>query len=228
MTQEEISKIENLLDDSLETIQDKKQFAKTQAQMLKECSEKNGLGKNGKSTLKRIMNYHHYKGVNWLAGNPLEKDPTIKDKDKVAPTFIKLAQIVDDLATIGDKDFLQPYLDALLKIGIKIEIDYGSANIKDDTQVILDTLDSVSKLQVNVDTLDTQLKEEKAVESEELGFAPKSGFLKVLGLYEKIKDDKADKAEDAINQGATDALLMSQAYTYLASQLPKGDSDDED
>lgn len=226
MTKEDISKIEDLLDNSLETIQDKKQFAKTQKQMLKECAEKNGLGKTGKSVLGRIMNYHHYKGVNWLNGNPLEKDSTVKDKDKVAPTFIKLVQIVEDLATIGDKDFLQPYVDALLKRGIKIEIDYGTADTKDDTETILETLESASKLQTNVDTLTTQLKEEKSTESEELGFAPKSGFLKVLGLYEKIKDDKADKAEDAINQGATDALMMSQAYTYLASQLPKGDDNE--
>ena len=39
MTKEDISKIEDLLDDSLETVQDKKQFAKTQKQMLKECAE---------------------------------------------------------------------------------------------------------------------------------------------------------------------------------------------
>ena len=172
------------------------------------------------------MNYHHYKGVNWDGGDPLKKDGTVKDKDKVAPTFIKLVQIVEDLATIGDKDFLQPYVDALLKRGIKLDIDYGVANTKEDTKTILETLESASKLQVNVDTLTTQLKEEKSAESEELGFAPKSEFLKVLGLYEKIKDDKADKAEDAISQGATDALMMSQAYTYLASQLPKGDDDE--
>ena len=226
MTEEDISKIEDLLDDSLETVQDKKQFAKTQKQMLKECAEKNGLDKTGKSVLSRIMNYHHYKGVNWDGGDPLKKDGTVKDKDKVAPTFIKLVQIVEDLATIGDKDFLQPYVDALLKRGIKLDIDYGVANTKEDTKTILETLESASKLQVNVDTLTTQLKEEKSAESEELGFAPKSGFLKVLGLYEKIKDDKADKAEDAISQGATDALMMSQAYTYLASQLPKGDDDE--
>ena len=227
MTQEEISKVEDLLDDSLETIQDKKQFSKTQAQMLKDCAEKNGMDKSGKSVLKRIMNYHHYKGVNWLNNDPLTKDPTVKDKDKVAPTFIKLVQIVEDLATIGDKDFLQPYLDALLSKGIKIEIDYGTAETKEDTETILETLDSASKLQTNVDTLNNQLKEEKSAESEEIGFAPKSAFLKVLGLYEKIKDDKVDKAEDAINQGATDAYMIANAYTYLASQIQHDDSDED-
>lgn len=225
MTQDEISKVEDLLDDSLETVQDKKQFSKTQSQMLKECAEKNGLDKSGKSALKRIMNYHHYKGVNWLNSNPLEKDPKIKDKDKVAPTFIKLVQIVEDLATIGDTEFLKPYLDALLKRGIKIEIDYGTSNTNEDTETILETLDSASKLQTNVDTLATQLKEEKSIESEELGFAPKSAFMKVLSLYEKIKDDKLDKAEDAINQGATDALMMTNAYTYLASQIQHEDDE---
>ena len=69
------------------------------------------------------------------------------------------------------------------------------------------------------------MKEEKSAESEEIGFAPKSGFMKVLGLYEKIKEDQADKAEDAINQGAADALMISQAYMYLATQLPKSDDD---
>lgn len=225
MTQEEISKVEDLLDESLETIQDKKQFSKTQAQLLKECAETNELGKSGKSILKRIMNYHHYKGVNWLNGDPLQKDTTIKDKDKVAPVFIKLLQIVEDLATIGDTELLLPYLNALKNHGIKIEIDYGSADTKEDLKTILEKLESASNLQTNVDTLTNQLKEEKSAESEEIGFAPKSGFIKVLGLYEKIKDDKADKAEDAINQGASEAIMMSQAYTYLASQLPKGEDD---
>lgn len=226
MTQEEIDKIEDLLDDSLETFQDKKQFNKTQKQMLKDCAEKNELGKTGKAILSRVMNYHHYKGANWLNGNPLEKDTTAKDKDKVAPTFIKLVQIIEDLAAIGDKDFLQPYVDALFRRGIKLEIDYGSPDIKEDTKTILETLDSASKLQTNIDNLTTQLKEEKSAESEEIGFAPKSGFMKVLGLYEKIKEDQADKAEDAINQGAADALMISQAYMYLATQLPKSDDDE--
>ena len=225
MTQEELSKVEDLLDDSLDTVNDKKERSKTQSQLLKECAEKNGLGKSGKSVLKRVMNYHHYKGTNWLGGDPMQKDPSVKEKDKVAPTFIKLAQIVNDLATIGDTQFLQPYLDALLKVGIKIDIDYGTPEINDTTDVILDTLDSASNLQTNIDALNTQLKDEKSAESEELNFAPKSGFMKVLSLYEKIKDNKAEKAEDAINQGATDALMMSNAYTYLASQIPT--SDDE-
>jgi hypothetical protein len=43
MTKEDISKIEDLLDDSLETIQDKKQFAKTQKQILKECAQKSEI-----------------------------------------------------------------------------------------------------------------------------------------------------------------------------------------
>lgn len=225
MTTDELSKVEDLLDDSLGTLLDKRQFSKTQAQMLKECAEKNGLDKSGKSVLKRVMNYHHYKGANWLASNPLEKDTTSKEKDKVSPTFIKLVQIIEDLATIGDKDFLQPYLDACLKRGIKIEIDYGTPNINEDTDTILETLDSVSKLQTNVETLDNQLKDEKSVESEEIGFVPKSSFIKVLGLYEKIKSDKTDKAEDAINQGAANALMMSNAYNYLASQIDKSDED---
>ena len=84
---------------------------------------------------------------------------------------------------------------------------------------------SASKLQTNVDTLNTQLKEEKSVESEEIGFAPKSTFLKVLGLYEKIRDDKVEKAEDAINQGATDALAAAEAYRYLASQIQHNEDD---
>lgn len=226
MTKEDLEKVEDLLDDSLETLQDKKQFSKTQTQLLKECAETNGLGKSGKSVLKRVMNYHHYKGANWLNSDPLQKDPQAKDKDKVAPVFIKLLQIVEDLSAIGDKDFLEPYLTALLNKGIKIDIDYGSSDTKEDLKTIIDKLDSASKLQTNVDTLNTQLKEEKSAESEEIGFAPKSTFLKVLGLYEKIRDDKVDKAEDAINQGATNALAAAEAYRYLATQIPHNDDEE--
>lgn len=222
MTSENLDEITDLLDESLETVADKKQFAKTQTAMIKECAEKNGVDK---STLKRVMKYHHYSGANWLNGNPLEKDPAEKKKDKVAPTFIKLVSIIEDLATIGDKDFLKPYLDAVLSHGIKIDIDYGSPNINDSTDVILDTLDSASKLQTSVDTLADELKDEKSQKAEELNFAPKEAFMKMLSLYDKIKNDQTEKAEDAINQGASDALMMTNAYTYLASQIDKSDED---
>ena len=107
----------------------------------------------------------------------------------------------------------------------RVEFDYGSADTKEDLETIIEKLDSASKLQTNVDTLNTQLKEEKSAESEEIGFAPKSTFLKVLGLYEKIRDDKVEKAEDAINQGATDALAAAEAYRYLASQIQHNEED---
>ena len=189
--------------------------------IIKECAEKNGLEK---SAVKRVVGYHHYSGKNWLNGDPLQKDTQSKEKDKVSPVFIKLVQIVEDLAALGDKDFLEPYLKAVLNKGIKIEIDYGTANLNESADDILDQIASASKKMTNVDTLAETLKETNAVKAEEIGFTPKKNFMNVLGVFEKIKNDK--DVEDAVQEGVANSLMLADAYQYLATQIPHGDDEE--
>ena len=57
MNKENVEQIEELLDDSLETLSDKKRFSKTMNSLIKDCSKKIGIEPK---ILKAVKNYHHY------------------------------------------------------------------------------------------------------------------------------------------------------------------------
>ena len=212
MDRENAQKIEELLDDSLETLADRKKFAKTMNTIIKDCAKKIGVES---SVLKKVKNYYHYKGVNWTDGNPLEKNKVVKEKDKVAPTFIKLKEIVDNLRAIGDYEFLRDYLEAMDKCGIHITIDFNTDEMDSEkNSMIREVLDSASKLQTNVDALSEELKEEKSTTAEELNFTPKASFCNVLGILEKINEGK--EVDDTIQNRFTEITMLNNAYTYLS------------
>jgi len=207
-------KIEELLDDSLETLTDKKRFSKTMNAIIKDCAKQNGIEPK---VLKAVKNYHHYKGANWSDGNPLQKDSDKKEKDKVAPIFIKLLEIVENLRAVGDSEFLKPYVDALAEKGIKIDIEWIETD--KDLNSIMEVIESASKLQTNVDTLTEELKESKSAESEELNFTPKSQFMGVLGILDKIKEGK--EMDDKIQENFTNITMLNNAFTYLQVENDK-------
>lgn len=211
MDKENVEKIEELLDDSLETLADKKKFAKTMNTIIKDCAKKNEIDPK---IIKAVKNYKHYKGVNWANNNPLEKDKDKKEKDKVAPIFIKLLEVVENLRAIGDKEFLEPYLNAIAEKGIRIDIDFEDTD--KDVGEIMEVIESASKLQTNVDTLAEELKEEKSTTAEELNFTPKSSFCNVLGMLEKINEGK--EIDDALQNRFTEITMLNNAYTYLSAK----------
>lgn len=214
MNEENVEQIEELLNDSLETLADKKKFAKTMNTIIKDCAKQNNLEPK---VIKSVKNYHHYKGVNWANNNPLEKDKNKKDKDKVAPIFIKLLEVVENLRKVGDKEFLEPYINALAEHGIRIDIDFEETD--KNVEEIMEVVESASKLQTNVDTLNEELKEEKSTEAEELNFTPKSSFVGILGILDKIKNGK--DVEDLIQGNFTTITMLNNAYTYLSAENEK-------
>lgn len=223
MDRENAQKIEELLDDSLETLADRKKFAKTMNTIIKDCAKKIEVEP---SVLKKVKNYYHYKGVNWTDGNPLEKDKDIKEKDKVAPTFIKLKEIIDNLRAIGDLEFLKEYLEAMDKCGIHITIDFNTDEMDSEkNSMIREVLDSASKLQTNVDALSEELKETKSTEAEELNFTPKSSFCNVLGMLEKINEGK--EIDDTLQNRFTEITMLNNAYTYLSAKNDESKSEEE-
>ena len=220
MDKENIEKIEELLDDSLETLADKKRFAKTMNSIIKDCAKKNEIDPK---VIKAVKNYRHYRGVNWANDNPLEKDNDKKEKDKVAPIFIKLLEVVENLRAIGDKEFLEPYLNAIAEHGIKIDIDFEDTD--KDVDEIMEVIESASKLQTNVDTLAEELKGEKSTTAEELNFTPKSSFCNVLGMLEKINEGK--EIDDALQSRFTEITMLNNAYTYLSAKNDESKSEEE-
>ena len=220
MDKENIEKIEELLDDSLETLADKKRFAKTMNSIIKDCAKKNEIDPK---VIKAVKNYRHYRGANWVNNNPLEKDKDKKEKDKVAPIFIKLLEVVENLRAIGDKEFLEPYLNAIAEHGIKIDIDFEDTD--KDVDEIMEVIESASKLQTNVDTLAEELKGEKSTTAEELNFTPKSSFCNVLGMLEKINEGK--EIDDALQNRFTEITMLNNAYTYLSAKNDESKSEEE-
>ena len=217
----EQNEIEELLDDSLETLADKKKFAKTMNTIIKDCAKKNNVDPK---VIKAVKNYRHYKGVNWANNNPLEKDKDKKEKDKVAPIFIKLLEVVENLRAIGDKEFLEPYINAIAEKGIRIDIDFEDTD--KDVGEIMEVIESASKLQTNVDTLVEELKEEKSTTAEELNFTPKSSFVGILGILDKIKNGK--NVDDTIQNNFTTITMLNNAYTYLSVENEKQKENEND
>ena len=211
MTTENAEQIEELLDDSLETLADKNKFAKTMNTIIKDCAKQNNLKPK---VIKAVKNYRHYKGVNWKNNNPLKKNKDIKEKDKVAPIFIKLLEVVENLRAIGDKEFLEPYLNAIAEKGIRIDIDFEDTN--KNVKEIMEVINSASKLQTNVDTLAEELKEEKSTTAEELNFTPKGSFVSILGILDKIKEGK--NQNDKIQSNFTNLIMLNNAFTYLSAK----------
>lgn len=205
---EKNAEIEELLDDSLETLADKKKFTKTMNSIIKDCAKANGIEPK---TIKAVKDYKHYEGVNWSDNNPLEKDKTKKEKDKVSAVFINLLKIIENLRAVGDKEFLKPYIDALSKKGVKLEIEFEDTDVNFDE--IVEVIDSASKLQTNIDTLSEELKENKSNEAEELNFTPKNSFVNVLGILDKIKNGK--NVDDTLQNNFTNITMLNNAYSYL-------------
>lgn len=213
MTEEKMNEIEELLDESLDIFADKKKFTKTMNSIIKDCSKKTGIEK---SVLKKVKDYHHCKGVNWVNGNPLEKNVEVKEKDKIALVFIKLKEIVDNLRAVGDVKFLNEYLTAMDSCGIHITVD---SSINSEEQIvnsdeIMEVIENASRLQTNVDTLGEELKENKSVEAEKLNFTPKSSFCNVLGILDKIREGK--DVDDKIQDRFTELEMLNGAFTYLS------------
>lgn len=211
MDKENVEKIEELLDDSLETLADKKKFSKTMNTIIKDCAKKNDVDPKA---IKAVSLYKHYAGSNWVNNNPLEKDKDAKEKDKVSSIFIKLFEVVENLRAIGDKEFLKPYINALAEKGIKIDIDFEDTNKNVDE--IMEVIDSASKLKTNIDTLTEELKETKSIEAEELSFTPKSSFVSVLGILDKINNGK--EMNDVLQNRFTEITMLNNAYTYLSAK----------
>ena len=124
---------------------------------------------------------------------------------------------------IGDKEFLEPYLNAIAEKGIRIDIDFADTDKNVDE--IMEVIDSASKLQTNVDTLAEELKEEKSTTAEELNFTPKSSFCNVLGMLEKINEGK--EIDDALQSRFTEITMLNNAYTYLSAKNDESKGEEE-
>jgi hypothetical protein len=198
-----------LLQDSNEILEQKKAASKNMNMVAAETAKAQGIEK---PILVRCKDYLHYRGRGWLGGDLLEKDPEEKFPDRVAPTFRKLLQIVEDLSAVGRPDFLDIYLDALRAKGIDIKINYADMRVNDPDETWV-AVENMSGFQTTICALADEINDVKAVESEDINFTPKNEFKKVLGFYNRKEAGK--DVDDFYQDTVTHLEQVETAYNKV-------------
>jgi hypothetical protein len=198
-----------LLEDSHELYLQKAAANKQKNMVAKETAKAQGIES---SVMKRASDYLHYRGMGWMNGDPLEKDPEEKFPDRVAPTFRKLVQMIDDLDSIGRLDFLDVYLDAIRKHGIDIKIDTHGPRVQDIDET-WQAVENMSSFQATICKLADEINDEKAPLSEEINFTPENEFGKVLTFFAKKQAGK--DLDDTYQQTVTHLEMVETAFNKI-------------
>jgi hypothetical protein len=175
-----------LLSESNEIYEQKKQTAHHMNVIATETAK---MQKVSKSLLNRMKDYYLYQGKGWVLNNPLDLDNNVEFRDKISPVFIKLLQIIEDLKATDCLDLIDPYLKALNSFGIKIYIDPGKQLISDKEEFI-NAIESMGIFQKQINALDSQIKNEKSIEAEEINLTSKQEFAKLVSFYNKKENGK--------------------------------------
>jgi hypothetical protein len=175
-----------LMQESHEIFERKREASQHMNMVAKETAKAQHIEK---PILIRTKDYLHYRGMGWLSGDPLAKDPEEKFPDRVSPTFRKLLQITEDLAAVGRLEMLDVYLDALRKHGIDIKIDPSDVRVQDIDET-WQAIENMSGFQTTICECNDEIVDIKAVEAEDINFTPKNEFKKVLTFYDKKKRNK--------------------------------------
>ena len=216
MTKETIDQVEDLLAESLETFNSQKSAKKQQKDTIKQWCKQNGVDPQ---QLKRVIKFKHNWGKSWNVGDCLEKDPLAEQTDKLQSIFIKLKEAIIDLSSLGLDNLLTPFIKKLKEVGIVLDItDVTKLDLSSSIEEVLDNLE---RLETNIETLDNEIKQDKASESENIGFVPKSNFSNILSTYSKITEGNADKVEDKMQNTITNNLMIVYAIKYLNSKIEK-------
>ena len=216
MTKETIDQVEDLLAESLETFNSLKSAKKQQKDTIKQWCKQNGVDPQ---QLKRVIKFKHNWGKSWNVGDCLEKDPLAEQTDKLQSIFIKLKEAIIDLSSLGLDNLLTPFIKKLKEVGIVLDItDVTKLDLSSSIEEVLDNLE---RLETNIETLDNEIKQDKASESENIGFVPKSNFSNILSTYSKITEGNADKVEDKMQNTITNNLMIVDAIQYLNSKIEK-------
>lgn len=201
-----------LLNQSLNMIQEKRDVTKEMNDAFKNVASCNDMDP---AVLRRVKDYTYYKGNGWLA-SPLELDKDEKYKDRVSPTFKKLAQIVEDLATVDNLDLLDEYLEAMAARGINIDISrYVPETKAMDVESCKAVIDSGCSFQKEICELADSIKETDAEVAEGLGFGPKSEYNKLVNMSFS-KSRKGKDISDKVNDEYVKHEMAAKSYQTVS------------
>ncbi|MBP5422562.1 MAG: hypothetical protein J6Y78_08995 [Paludibacteraceae bacterium] len=195
---EELNEVETLVNDSLVSFNARKETKRTIRGIIKDTVEKTKIDRK---VLKRVVGYSYYAGE--------------EKKDAILKVANKLIEIVNDLRMTGMTELLEPLMETLLKNDIKLEVgkDEPEEGVKEEVQDLIRRIDGAYN---DVENLNTDLHDVKAQKAENLAFAPKSKFINIVSLIDKI--DNGKDVDDTLQNGFTQVQLLNNALTYVSNQ----------
>jgi hypothetical protein len=198
-----------LLEESAEILHDKSAASKNMNMIASETAKMQQIEK---SIIVRAKDYKYYAGAGWIDNDPLQKNPEEKFPDRVAPTFRKLLQIIDDLRAIGKTDWLDPYVQALSNHGIDLTFSAADCMVNDPDEVEA-AIENMCGFQKTICTLADEINDVKALTSEDINFTPKNEFKKVLGFYDRKA--KGKDVDDAYSDWVTHLEMVETAVNQV-------------
>ena len=176
-----------------------------------------------KPTLIKCKDYHYYQGNGWGVNESGEYDPLIRVKgskfpDRVSGPFIKFAEVIENLNSVGDLDFLEPYFKALETRGIVVNI----TKEKVDKHSAYDGfIENASSSQSTICNLADILNDDKRESAVDAGLVSKKNFSKALQIYNKMTHEKDPSSiiNNMYIEGASDALFAQKATTAISGLI---------
>lgn len=211
----EAKNAEELIEETLKVMSDKKDTQKALKDSVSEVLERTNGDKYDWNIVNKV---YANKGEGWVAGNPLNLDKDNPHKDAISSTFKKLAETITAFAKFDQLDVLEDYFEALRNLGINIQVDESQIPKQDlDGVDIKDYLTSQKAYIKTIEEYSTELREVHTAVSEDLNFAPKTEYLKLVGIYKRGIEGK--DVDDAVQDKLTHCEWTETAYNLVKEKI---------
>ena len=218
---EELNTLENTLAESLQTLEEKKNYSKDMNRIINNASKLTGLDAK---VIRRVKDYRYYRGLGWM-GSSLSLDKEEKFKDRVSPAFIKIKTIIEDCVATHQEELLKDYIDDLSEFGIKIDFSECKPDkiiSEEDAKIVDETVNDGCDYQKEICQRADMIKDKHAPLAETNGFGPESEYKKLIELLYKKRALDKDIAEK-VNEGYAKHKLAEKSYIYVIND---GDVED--
>ena len=213
---ENVKNAEELLDETVEVIENKKIASKALKEITKRVMEE--AGGADKTNWNKTRKYYKDKGKGWVAGDPLCLDKEAKKKDPLSSKFKGLYDAIAAIEEFNMSPMLDDYFKALADKGITITIDsekFAHADIGEES--VNDALDSSKSYMETIDSYNDEIKDEHAPKSEELNFAPAGEYTGLVKIF--MKGMKGKDVGDVVQDKVTYCEMTETAYNLVKDYI---------
>lgn len=201
----------DVMKEALGIIDDLKSAAVSNKEIIEEYSTRTGIEPE---VLKQYRSCRLTEGRGW-DDDPLEKtEEKVSHPDILAALFRKLRDVISVYHSCGEQSRLEPYLNALKRVGITISANVPTRDKADELEDFMTLSQENAKLMWG---LDEQLKDELAPLAEEEGIAPKKKFGEIARLQYAITygRGKTQKMAERIEHEKDLNIMHNDALTSL-------------